>query len=841
MTSSNVPKKRSVQDYQFGTKIGEGSYSQVFSAVDLHSRKTFAVKVLSKRHIVKEDKIKYVNIEKTTLHRLGQQHPGIVQLYYTFQDEQSLFFVLDFAEYGELLSIIRKFGSLSEQLSKFYMLQLIDSVKFIHSKGVIHRDLKPENILVGHDFNLKITDFGAAKSIGDDDQQLQIVDNINYDNIDKSENQIGESSSRKGSFVGTAEYVSPELLKHNTCGFETDVWAIGCILYQFFNGIPPFKASTEYLIFEKIINVDYNYPIPIPQDISQIIDNILIAEPKRRLTIPQIMKSNWFKDIDWDDKGLIWGSKVPRFDPYVPKPTRVNRSTSQQQLHSQIKNTDFLVPSLGSKLYQPPTKLKKSQYQPSPTPLASPGQFYQSRNQTSRQASQPSQPAQQPRQQQNQQPRQQTQLQQQQQQQQQQQNQQQKQQLFKQQQLRQQINNPMQQPPQLQQSPQRPQRQQGGPSYGQRQPIKVNTAANPIIRADSSPNLRKNTVFDRQSGLPTIPSNGASKAKSSSSSTNVSTAGSSNVSSPSTPSTTISNAQRAASAAANASASANKKASVNSQAAASAAHINTQRKVSTKPVSSPKIKPESKTKIVAKDDVVNLAEVYGLLEEGEKILKMDGILKLSLPSSKFRRSSNQELDDDFIDELIKKHSASIKSAQVPVITIITSKARVFFVDGSLNVMMVDLKANEGGDYSMYDYEFEEDNSTDYGYLILELIREGGDLVFLKRFGDIDSLSIKSLVCVADRHGEEVKLGRSYSWIECLLLAKEMVAKETITKETERKPSKNSSKSKSSKEKAKKSKKNGTTNSSSSSVNSMGVNRKPVNKQAAAAAAAAAQK
>ena len=97
---STVPsgRKKSVKDYQFGTRIGEGSYSTVFSAIDLQTNRTFAIKVLSKRHIVKENKIKYVNIEKTTLHRLGQQHPGIVQLYYTFQDESSLFFVLDFAE-----------------------------------------------------------------------------------------------------------------------------------------------------------------------------------------------------------------------------------------------------------------------------------------------------------------------------------------------------------------------------------------------------------------------------------------------------------------------------------------------------------------------------------------------------------------------------------------------------------------------------------------------------------------------------------------------------------------------------------------------------------------------
>ncbi|ODV68119.1 Pkinase-domain-containing protein, partial [Hyphopichia burtonii NRRL Y-1933] len=271
------PKRRSAKDYQFGATIGEGSYSTVYLALDIHNNKTFAIKVLSKRHIVKEDKIKYVNIEKTTLHRLGQQHPGIVQLYYTFQDEASLFFVLDFAEYGELLSIIRKFGSLNEIVSKFYMLQIVDAVKFIHLKGIIHRDLKPENILVGHDFQLKITDFGAAKLLG---SNQDFIDNekIDYNGIT---NEISLDLDRKGSFVGTAEYVAPELLKFNTCAFESDIWALGCILYQFFYGVPPFKGSTEYLTFEKIINVDYSYKQnhPMPKDVMNLIDSLLIAEP----------------------------------------------------------------------------------------------------------------------------------------------------------------------------------------------------------------------------------------------------------------------------------------------------------------------------------------------------------------------------------------------------------------------------------------------------------------------------------------------------------------------------------------------------------------------------------
>lgn len=267
--------------------------------------------------------------------------------------------MLDFAEYGELLSIIRKFGSLSESVSRYYMCQIIDAVKFIHLKGVIHRDLKPENILVSHDFSLKITDFGAAKLLGSSDDNND--EKIDYNGV--NETDMANNSDRKGSFVGTAEYVSPELLKHNLCGFEADVWALGCILYQFFYGVPPFKGSTEYLTFEKIINTEYSYKpqIPLPTHVTEIIDQILVSEPSQRLTIPQIMTSSWFQGVPWDDQAYIWHRKVPRFEPYSPNGTtmasppspylpgikngsnrNMNKSSSYQQLHSQIKQSDLI-------------------------------------------------------------------------------------------------------------------------------------------------------------------------------------------------------------------------------------------------------------------------------------------------------------------------------------------------------------------------------------------------------------------------------------------------------------------------------------------------------------------
>lgn len=298
--------RKGVDDFQFGSRLGEGSYSQVFKAVDIQSRKVYAIKILSKKHIVKEKKIKYVNIEKSTLNRLGK-HPGIVTLYYTFQDENSLYFVIDLAEFGELLTLIRKYGSLSEHCSRYYMSQIIDAVQFMHSKGVIHRDLKPENILVNNDMKLMLTDFGAAKLL---------------DQVDNEEHT--------SSFVGTAEYVSPELLKDNKCGVESDIWALGCILYQFIVGLPPFKGTTEYLTFEKIVNLDYKWPnFFIPELVKDLVAKLLQIDPNLRLTMPEIQQHPWFKQLQWENKQHIWGVSPPKVEPYNAQYEQINQGVAQ--------------------------------------------------------------------------------------------------------------------------------------------------------------------------------------------------------------------------------------------------------------------------------------------------------------------------------------------------------------------------------------------------------------------------------------------------------------------------------------------------------------------------------
>ncbi|KAJ3323214.1 pkb-activating kinase-like protein [Boothiomyces sp. JEL0866] len=273
MAESEELRKRVPQDFVFGQLLGEGSYSTVLYCTEKNTPNEYAVKILEKQQIIREKKVKYVTIEKDVLHLLS--HPFIIKLFYTFQDTMSLYFVLEYCNNGDLLQLLNKYGIFSIENTIGYMQEIISAVDYMHSKKVVHRDLKPENILLASDFHIKITDFGTAKIL--EETELK----------------------RKGSFVGTAEYCSPELLNNKECSFSSDIWSLGCILYQLAVGVPPFKGSNEYQTFQKIINSEYELPPILDEKITMLVKSILVPEPER-INLEGMKKDSLFAGLDWE-------------------------------------------------------------------------------------------------------------------------------------------------------------------------------------------------------------------------------------------------------------------------------------------------------------------------------------------------------------------------------------------------------------------------------------------------------------------------------------------------------------------------------------------------------------
>lgn len=142
----------------------------------------------------------------------------------------------------------------------------------MHGLKIVHRDLKPENVLLTSDAHILITDFGSGKIL--DKIPLQPSEEPGRD-PDKPVLGRGRSSS----FVGTAQYVAPEVLlgRYADVGPAVDLWALGCIIYQFLTGTTPFQAETEFLIFRRIVNPDFSFPEHFDPDARDLVSNLLVS------------------------------------------------------------------------------------------------------------------------------------------------------------------------------------------------------------------------------------------------------------------------------------------------------------------------------------------------------------------------------------------------------------------------------------------------------------------------------------------------------------------------------------------------------------------------------------
>ncbi|WVF70948.1 hypothetical protein IAT40_005743 [Kwoniella sp. CBS 6097] len=234
---------------------------------------------------------------KSSSGRTGQAHPGVIRLHSTFNDSTSLYFVLDMASNGELATFIRKHGSLDLNSARYYAAQLVDTIEFMHEKGVVHRDLKPENILLDDDMRIKITDFGSAKLVNKEEEVLE--------------------DGKKRSFVGSADFVSPEVLRNEPASAASDIWAFGCILYQFLVGKPPFRGATDYLTFQKILKKEMEFPEGFGEDAKALVDLALNLDPTLRPSVQDIKSHPFFALTDFL---TIWTVPAPPITTGLTKP-----------------------------------------------------------------------------------------------------------------------------------------------------------------------------------------------------------------------------------------------------------------------------------------------------------------------------------------------------------------------------------------------------------------------------------------------------------------------------------------------------------------------------------------
>ncbi|KAL9656505.1 hypothetical protein ABK040_005269 [Willaertia magna] len=351
------------EDFDFIKQLGKGAYSEVYLTKFKRDGKLYATKIIKKDFIIREKKTKTVKLEKDVLNMLS--HPNIISLFCTYQDKDNLYFALEVASGGELASIIEKFGPLTTEAARFYLAELIVGLEYMHSKGVLHRDLKPENLLLTEDYHLKITDFGTAKI-------LQPIIQQNNDENDDGEEETKLNQYVKGTFVGTAHYVSPEVLKDMPQSEAMDIWALGVILYNFLTGRYLFDGESQYLIFQKITNLEREAleiedEEDLDEDAIDFIRKVVVFNPNERLGstfnggYKKLKKHSFFKGINFE---TLQETIPPRINEKYPTPllsldsptlndlsssrSSISSSTSTNSLNSPTTSESFFRGTIAS-------------------------------------------------------------------------------------------------------------------------------------------------------------------------------------------------------------------------------------------------------------------------------------------------------------------------------------------------------------------------------------------------------------------------------------------------------------------------------------------------------------
>ena len=331
----NVPgkQKASISDYDIISYLGNGSYGKVILAKSKFEEKKYAIKEIKKALLDRFEKQYEIHIEKYCLVNLS--HPNIIKFTKAFQDKKHLYFVMEYCKNKDLGKLIQKIGTFNFKLAQYYAAEIISAISYMNKFGIYHRDLKPENIGVDEDMHLKILDFATANmegkyfdknimkfvSISQKDYENAILDK-NKENNENNEKDYVIIGGHKimnlvEKFVGTPEYISPEVLEHkyNLIGPSVDIWAFGVMLYLFFVGKTPFKGKNDDETLDNIINLKYSFDIEekhekksinIPKEAKDLIQKILIKDPTKRIgygskDYKEIKEHPFFKGINFDN------------------------------------------------------------------------------------------------------------------------------------------------------------------------------------------------------------------------------------------------------------------------------------------------------------------------------------------------------------------------------------------------------------------------------------------------------------------------------------------------------------------------------------------------------------
>lgn len=300
----------SPQSFEKVRLLGQGDVGKVYLVKEKRTNRLYALKIFSKAEMIKRKKIKRILAEQEIL--ATSNHPFIVTLYHSFQSEDYLYLCMEYCMGGEFFRALqtRKTKCISEDDARFYASEVTAALEYLHLMGCIYRDLKPENILLhksGHimlsDFDLSIQAKDAKNPVVKGSAQSTLVDT-----------KICSNGFRTNSFVGTEEYIAPEVIRGNGHTAAVDWWTLGILTYEMLFGFTPFKGDNTNETFCNILKSEVTFPNnnEISRSCKDLIKKLLTKNESKRLGsrmgAADIKRHPFFKKMQWS---LLRNSEPP--------------------------------------------------------------------------------------------------------------------------------------------------------------------------------------------------------------------------------------------------------------------------------------------------------------------------------------------------------------------------------------------------------------------------------------------------------------------------------------------------------------------------------------------------
>ncbi|CAN6547757.1 unnamed protein product [Malus baccata var. baccata] len=323
--------KMGADDFEPLTMIGKGAFGEVRICREKATGHVYAMKKLKKSEMLRRGQVEHVKAERNLLAEVESN--CIVKLYCSFQDEEYLYLIMEYLPGGDMMTLLMRKDTLTEDEARFYIGETILAIESIHKHNYIHRDIKPDNLLLDRNGHMKLSDFGLCKPL--DCSILQEKDFSVGKNLSGALQSDGRPAPPKRtqqeqlqhwqrnrrmlaySTVGTPDYIAPEVLLKKGYGMECDWWSLGAIMYEMLVGYPPFYSDEPMSTCRKIVNWRTHLKFPEEAKLSPEAKNLiskLLCNVDQRLGTKgadEIKAHSWFKGVEWDKLYQMKAAFIP--------------------------------------------------------------------------------------------------------------------------------------------------------------------------------------------------------------------------------------------------------------------------------------------------------------------------------------------------------------------------------------------------------------------------------------------------------------------------------------------------------------------------------------------------